>query len=92
VDRPDAPAGRVPDNLGDRRGTEHDMTNLERWLPLHLLVVTFVVVAFGAALIVEGLGFALIVGLALVVVLAIGYPMLVILAEGRDQPIRRDRP
>ena len=68
------------------------MTHLERWLPLHLLVLTFVVVAFGAALIIEGLGFALVVGVALVIVLAVGYPLLVILAEERDQPIRRDRP
>lgn len=62
----------------------------ERWIAVHLSVVTFVVVAITAALIVEGLGFALIVALALGIVLAIGYPLLVILAEGKvGMPIRR---
>ena len=50
------------------------MRNPERWMAFHLSVLTFVVVAIVAALIVEGLGFALIVALALVVILAIGYP------------------
>jgi len=67
------------------------MTHLERWLPLHLSVLTFVVIAVAAALIVDGLGLAFVVGLALVIVLAIGYPVLVILAEGRDQPVTRER-
>jgi hypothetical protein len=62
----------------------------ERWMAVHLSVVTFVVVAIAAALIVEGLGFALIVALALGIVLAIGYPLLVILAEGKvGVPMRR---
>jgi hypothetical protein len=47
------------------------------------------VVATGAALIVEGLGVAIIVALALAIVLAIGYPLLVILAEGKVRPRRR---
>jgi uncharacterized membrane protein YvlD (DUF360 family) len=55
----------------------------ERWKAFHLSVVTLVVVAIAAALLVEGLGFALIVALALGIVLAIGYPLLVILAEGK---------
>jgi uncharacterized membrane protein YvlD (DUF360 family) len=62
----------------------------ERWMAVHLSVVTLVVVAIAAALIVEGLGFALIVALALGIVLAIGYPLLVILAEGKvGMPVRR---
>jgi uncharacterized membrane protein YvlD (DUF360 family) len=62
----------------------------ERWMAFHLSVVTLVVVAITAALIVEGLGFALIVALALGIVLAIGYPLLVILAEGKvGMPVRR---
>ena len=68
------------------------MTHLERWLPVHLFVLTFVAVAVVAALIVDGLGLAVVVGLALVIILASGYPLLVILAEGRDQPVRRERP
>lgn len=55
----------------------------ERWMAFHLSVVTLVVVAIAVALIVEGLGFALIVALALGIVLAIGYPLLAILAEGK---------
>lgn len=59
-------------------------------MAVHLSVITFVVVAIIAALIVEGLGFALIVALALGIVLAIGYPVLVILAEGKvGMPTRR---
>ena len=64
----------------------------ERWMAAHLSVVTFVVVAIIAALIFDGLGFALIVAVALGVVLAIGYPLLVILAEGKvGMPMRRRR-
>ena len=55
----------------------------ERWMAVHLSVVTSGSVGIIAALIVEGLGFALIVALALGIVLAIGYPLLVILAEGK---------
>ena len=62
----------------------------ERWMAVHLSVVTLVVVAIAAALIVEGLGFALIVAFALGIVLAIGYPLLVILTEGKvGMPMRR---
>ena len=61
----------------------------ERWTAFHLSVLTLVVVAIAAALIVEGLGFAIIVALALGIVLAIGYPLLVILAEGKARPRRR---
>ena len=50
-----------------------------------------VVVLTGAALILEGLGFALIVALACAIVLAIGFPLLVILAERNDVPIMRRR-
>ncbi len=64
----------------------------ERWIAFHLSVVTLVVVAITAALIVEGLGFALIVALALGIVLAIGYPLLVILAEGKVGVPPRRRP
>lgn len=64
----------------------------ERWMAFHLSVVTLVVVAIGAALVVEGLGFALIVALALGIVLAIGYPLLVILAEGKFGVPPRRRP
>jgi hypothetical protein len=64
----------------------------ERWMAVHLSVVTLVVVAIAAALIVEGLGFALIVALALGIVLAIGYPLLVILAEGKGGVPPRRRP
>jgi hypothetical protein len=92
VDRPDAAAQRVSDTLNERRVEETAMTHPESWLPLHLFVITFVVLAVGAALIIEGLGLAIIVGLALVIVLAIGYPLLVILDEERDQPVRRQRP
>jgi uncharacterized protein YebE (UPF0316 family) len=58
----------------------------ERWMAFHLSVVTLVVVAIAAALIVEGLGFALIVALA------IGYPLLVILADGKVRLPTRRRP
>ena len=62
----------------------------ERWTAFHLSVLTLVVVAIVAALVVEGLGFAIIVALALGIVLAIGYPLLVILAEGKvGMPVRR---
>jgi predicted membrane metal-binding protein len=64
----------------------------ERWMAFHLSVLTFVVVAIAAALIVEGLGFALIVALALAIVLAIGYPLLVILAESKVGVPPRRRP
>jgi uncharacterized membrane protein YvlD (DUF360 family) len=64
----------------------------ERWMAVHLSVVTLVVVAIAAALIVEGLGFALIVALALGIVLAIGYPLLAILAEGKVGLPPRRRP
>jgi hypothetical protein len=67
------------------------MRYLERRMGLHLVVLTIVVVAVAAALIVEGLGFALIVALACVIVLAIGFPLLVILAEEHDLPIARRR-
>jgi hypothetical protein len=61
----------------------------DRWMAIHLSVLTFVVVVIAAALIVEGLGFAVIVALALGIVLAIGYPLLVIRAESGDRPTRR---
>ena len=64
----------------------------ERWMAIHLSVLTVVVIAIAAALIVEGLGFALIVALALGIVLAIGYPLLVIWAEDRFRPSTRRRP
>jgi len=64
----------------------------ERWMAIHLSVLTFVVAAIAAALIVEGLGIALIVALALGIVLAIGYPLLVIQAEGRSRLPTRRRP
>jgi uncharacterized membrane protein YvlD (DUF360 family) len=50
-----------------------------------------VVTAIAAALVVEGLGFALVVAIGLGVVLAIGYPLLVILAEERQLPMMRRR-
>jgi hypothetical protein len=61
----------------------------ERWTAFHLSVLTLVVVATTAALIVEGLGFAIIVALASAIVLAIGYPLLIILAESKPRPRRR---
>jgi hypothetical protein len=67
------------------------MRNPDGWMAFHLAVLTFVVLAIVAALIVEGLGFALIVALALVIILAIGYPVLVIMADGRDRPPVRRR-
>jgi type IV secretory pathway TrbD component len=73
------------------RGKELPMSDPERRLGLHLTVLAVVVVLVVAALIVEGLGFALIVAIACAVVLAIGYPLMVILAEGRDVPIMRRR-
>jgi hypothetical protein len=57
----------------------------------HLAVLALMLLAVVAALILEGLGFALIVALACVIVLAIGYPLLVILAEGRTRPPMRRR-
>jgi predicted membrane metal-binding protein len=67
------------------------MRYLERRTGLHLVVLTVVVLAVAAALVVEGLGFGLIVALACVIVLAIGYPLLVVLAEEHDLPIMRRR-
>jgi hypothetical protein len=52
-------------------------------------VLTLVVLVVVAALLAEGLGFAVIVALACVIVLAIGYPLLAILAEQRGQPRAR---
>jgi predicted membrane metal-binding protein len=68
------------------------MKYFERRIGLHLLVLTVAVLAVVAALVVEGLGFALIVAIGLGIVLAIGYPLLVILAEEHDLPIMRRRP
>jgi hypothetical protein len=67
------------------------MGYFERRTELHLFVITLAVLAVVAALVVEGLGFALIVALGLGIVLAIGYPLLVILAEEHDLPIMRRR-
>jgi hypothetical protein len=67
------------------------MKHLESRLGLHLVVLTVVVLLVGAALVVEGLGFALIVAIACVIVLAIGLPLLAILAEQHDLPIMRRR-
>jgi hypothetical protein len=58
---------------------------------LHLFVITVVVLAIVAALVVEGLGFAVIVAIGLVVVLAIGYPLLVIRADTLERPVVRRR-
>ena len=62
------------------------MKYFERRIGLHLLVLTVAVLAVVAALVVEGLGFALIVAIGLGIVLAIGYPLLVILTEEHDAP------
>ena len=67
------------------------MKYLESRIGLHLFVLFVVVVVVAAALIVEGLGFALIVALGCGIVLAIGYPLLVILAERHDLPSARRR-
>lgn len=58
---------------------------------VHLSVLTLFVLAIIAALVVEGGAFALIVAIGLGVVLAIGFPLLVILSEGHDQPSPRRR-
>ena len=68
------------------------MRYFERRTGLHLFVLTVVALAIVAALVVEGLGFALIVAMALGIVLAIGFPLLVILAEEHDLPFMRRRP
>jgi hypothetical protein len=67
------------------------MKYLERRLGLHLAVLTVVVLLFAAALVAEGLGFALIVALGCAVVLAIGFPLLVIKAERHEVPVTRRR-
>jgi hypothetical protein len=67
------------------------MNHLFARLGLHVVVLSVVVLAIAAALVVEGLGFALIVALALVVLLAIGYPALVISADGQERTQRRPR-
>jgi hypothetical protein len=76
-------------NLTDTK--ELPMRYLERRMGLHFVVLAVVVVAVAAALVVEGLGFALIVGLACAIGLAIGYPLLAILAEVHDLPITHRR-
>jgi hypothetical protein len=87
---PDAGAGIAAENpTGDTK--ELPMKHLESRFGLHLVVLTVVVVLVGAALVLEGLGFALIVALACAIVLAIGLPLLVILAEQHDLPITRRR-
>ena len=68
------------------------MRYFEGRIGLHLFVLTVVVVAIVAALVVEGLGFAVIVAIGLGIVLAIGYPLLVILAEEHAPPMKRRRP
>lgn len=68
------------------------MWNRERWTRRHLSVLTLVVLAIVAALVVDGLGLAVIVALALGIVLAIGYPLLVILAERKVRPPARRHP
>ena len=67
------------------------MRYLERRIGLHLFVITVFMLAVAAALVVEGLGFALIVAIGFVVVLGMGYPLLVMLAESHDLPISRRR-
>jgi Flp pilus assembly protein TadB len=59
---------------------------------IHLFVVTLCALAVVVAFVLEGLGFALIVALGLGIVLAIGFPLLVILSEGDDRRIMRRRP
>ncbi len=59
---------------------------------VHLTVLTLYVLAVVAALVVEGGGVAVIVALGLGVVLAMGFPLLVILSEGHDHPSPRRRP
>jgi predicted membrane metal-binding protein len=68
------------------------MKYLERRTGLHLFVLTVVALAVVAALVVEGLGFALIVALGLGIVLAIGFPLLAILAEQHEPPTPRQHP
>lgn len=65
------------------------MKYFERRIGLHLGVLTAVVVAVIVALAVEGLGFAVIVALACVIVLAIGFPLLAILSEEHSLPMNR---
>jgi hypothetical protein len=79
---------------GENRSTRQRslaMKYFERRVGLHLSVLTVVALAVIAALVLEGLGFALIVAIGLGIVLAIGYPLLVILAEQHDLPIARRR-
>jgi Flp pilus assembly protein TadB len=59
---------------------------------VHLTVLTLSLLAVVAALVVEGRGIALIVALGLGVLLAIGFPLLVILSERHDRPSPRQRP
>lgn len=58
---------------------------------VHLFVLTIVLLAVAATLVLEGLGFAVIVATGLGLVLAVGYPLLVILAEERELPMMRRR-
>jgi hypothetical protein len=53
---------------------------------LHISVLALVALAIVAALVVGGAGLAVIVALALIVVLAVGYPLMVILAEDKVRP------
>jgi hypothetical protein len=65
----------------------------ERWMGFHLFVIVLVELAMLTALVVDGLGLAVIVGaLAVGIVLAVGYPLLVMRAEGKVRPTGRRRP
>jgi Mg2+/citrate symporter len=64
----------------------------ERWIRFHLSVLTLVALAIIVALAVDGLGLAFIAAIGLGIVLAIGYPLLVMRAEGRTAPPGRRRP
>ncbi len=65
------------------------MKHPERRIGVHLVVLTTVVAAVVAALALEGLGFAVIVATACVVLLAVGFPLLVILSEEHGLPMNR---
>ena len=67
------------------------MKYFERRVGFHLTVLAVVVAAVVAALVVEGIGLAVVVAIGCIAILAIGFPLLAILSEEHGLPMARRR-
>jgi hypothetical protein len=70
---------------------ERAMKHFEERLGLHITVLVAVILAVVAALVVGGAGIGVIVAIGALAVLAIGFPLLVILSEEHNLPMARRR-